>query len=143
MDIKDQYMADKIIIALKEHNISMIADNRYPNQLSDVSKKQFTIYKMNGTYNVGTGPVFGEGEFIFNQNEAIEKLILNIITISNNIRSYLLVIPTKAVESCEVYVREGLIVRYLKDYLPNSDVFLERWDILISNIEMENINDKT
>lgn len=99
--------------------------------------KQFTIFgaKRGETYVY----CFGHGPAVQfpNSNQSFTEAyteLLKAIKLLENLKFYSLLIPRKGVVEVKLEEFETVVSRYIKDYLPNCDEMLWRWDFLVSKV---------
>ncbi len=68
-------------------------------------------------------------------NEAIDKLAKLLNALGCRMRFHEWVLPRNAVEFAASYRSYNVIVRYLIDYIPNSDELYERWDVMVEILD--------
>lgn len=100
--------------------------------------QQFTIFGVKHgkeyKYNFGKGFNFNstEEEWV-TFTEAYLEFLEAIKSLGSNLKFYNLTIPRKGVIDVKLEEFETVVVRYIKDYLPQSDELVWRWDVLISS----------
>ena len=127
---------DAILKACKENDIKIITPYRIAdggkvgaeadfqlNIMKDYAKEKYSV-------NVGYG---GEVERALTKEDAIKEFIELLIEKSKgkDLQFVQMVMPRLAVEFAEMTDTQKLLIRHIIDYLPMSDMLIDRWDILI------------
>lgn len=108
------------------------------NGIISAPAKQFTIFGKNVDkeyrYNFGKGiSLSHEGEWK-TFTEAYQELLEAIKLLGDNLKFYNLLIPLKGVEEVRLEEFITVVTRYIKDYYPQTDELIWRWDVLVSKV---------
>lgn len=63
--------------------------------------------------------------------QAYQKLFHSVKCIGSKIRFYSLVVPRSLKPDAKLEEFESVVSRYLRDYLPMTDIEVSRWDVLV------------
>lgn len=136
----DKAMINELFDAIVNCGIELVE----PNNLGDNGGKigydadhQLNIFHEigNDKYSFNFGPV-GKTNYYLTRECAINEFIASIINISKNykIQFVSLVVPKKAVDIAQQTLNNKIFIRYIVDYMPQSDCLAERWDVLIKKV---------
>lgn len=97
---------------------------------------QFNIFGMNDKYCFGEGITWNTDdlEFKLSFTEAYQGLLTNIKSLGKEIKFYSLVIPRNGVVDVKLLEFETVVGRWIKDYLPQVDQILDRWDFMVGEV---------
>jgi len=134
--VKNKELFDAILNAIKANNIKLVRPYRIEDggkigsdadfQLNIMKQHNVEKYTVNGGFSV-------EFEKFLTKEDAIAEFIEILIEKSKDkdIQFVQLVLPRLAVEFSEMIDTQSILIRHLIDYLPESDMLIDRWDILV------------
>ena|SRR5258706_14373267 len=136
--ISNDELFDAILKACKENEIEIDECLKIEagGKIGVEATHQFNIMKdfRSNEYSCSRG-VGGSTIFNLTKEDAIKQFVSYMIDVVRPNKSILkfisLVIPKKAVEKAELLEKDNILIRYIIDYLPQTDSFCHRWDILI------------
>lgn len=126
--------AERLFVDLKNRKIKIEA----PVYVLDGAKigmfpnsDQLNIFGKNGKY-IGGKKLSYNNEFNLTFTEAYSKVLEEIIScFGPEIKFYALFIPKNMEAKLIEY--ETITIRYLKDYIPQHDEIVERWDMMVGS----------
>jgi hypothetical protein len=127
---------EAILNACKENNIKIIKPYRIEEGGRVGADADFQLnimkdhYKEKYSVNSGFG---GDVERSLTKADTFKEFIELLIEKSKNkdLQFVQLVMPRRAVEFAEMIDTQDVLIRHIIDYLPMSDILIDRWDILI------------
>lgn len=127
-------LAERLFCDLKNAEIKI----EKPNYVIDGAKigdypnmEQVVLSCLRNKYNFNKGPACDCGDKTFTQ--AYTELS-DYIKEMKAVRFHSLVLPKRGVIAVDLIEYESVTSRYIKDYLPNSDDVLERWDLMVQRL---------
>lgn len=131
-------LAERLFVDLKNSGIKIEA----PEYMIDGAKigmfpnlHQYVIFCKNDKYTFGEGLTWQDTEeFQKSFTEAYNEFLNFIKKLGHRIKFYGLVIPRRGVIDVKLLEFETVTARYIKDYLHISDDVVERWDVLVQEV---------
>lgn len=119
-------------LANKLNNIEILELNKIATIIQNDNWKQFCIMEWNSKWSLFGG--IEESDFKYSEDDAIKALAKSIKSHSKSVRFNVLNIPYKAVEEIGTNCYGNVWVRMVCDYIPMSDMLINRYDVLIEKV---------
>ena len=101
-------------------------------KIGDGNSRQFVIFESDEKFTSSEGVgISATSPFNKTFTDAYNDLLNKVLSVGNHLKFYSLVIPKRGVIDVKLLEFEGVVGRYIKDYLPQTDQAISRWDFLV------------